>query len=89
MLVRIPIVENHGGFSGYVQQVEIAELCPKCGKPRGKNTIHNVRSYDGSRFVICDGWTNPCGHIDKYSEIRKEAALIAKLRKTEEEKQNA
>lgn len=48
MFVNIPIVENHGGFSGYVQQVEIAELCPKCGKPRGKNTIHNVRSYDGS-----------------------------------------
>lgn len=88
MFVKIPIIEQHMGLDLYVREVEIAELCPVCGMPRGKNTIHNVRSYDGSRFVICDGWENPCGHIDKYSEVRKEALQIAKLRETEKLMEN-
>ena len=83
MFVKIPIIEQHMGLYLYVREVEIAELCPVCGMPRGKNTIHNVRSYDGSRFVICDGWENPCGHVDKYSDVRKEALQIAKLRETQ------
>lgn len=24
-------------------------------------------------YMNCDGWKNPCGHIDKYSKIREEA----------------
>lgn len=79
MFVRIPIIEQHEGLEIYVRKVEIAELCPVCGMPRGKNTIHNVRS---------DGWENPCGHIDKYSEVRKEALQIAKLRETEKLMEN-
>lgn len=71
MYVKIPVCPNHYGFQGFVRKIKISAFCPKCGKPRGK-VIHNMRSYDGSRFVICDGWTNPCGHIDYYEEVVKE-----------------
>ena len=30
-------------------------------------------SYDGSRRLNCDGWSNPCGHVDYYSAVRAEA----------------
>lgn len=29
-------------------------------------------SYDGSRRLACDGWTNPCGHVDTYAAVRVE-----------------
>jgi len=32
-------------------------------------------SYDGSRFLMVDTWENHCGHIDKYSKVRKEAGI--------------
>ena len=76
MVVEIPIIAQHAGLNFYVRKIEIQDFCPKCKMPRGKNTIHKVRSYDGSRFVICDGWENPCGHIDKYSDVIKEAAIL-------------
>lgn len=28
--------------------------------------------YIGSRFVYCDGWKNPCGHVDMYSDVANE-----------------
>ena len=54
MFVEIPIIEQHEGLDFYVRRVEIAELCPVCGMPRGKNTIHKVRSYDGILLGIED-----------------------------------
>ena len=38
-----------------------------CGK------LFRIISWDGSRRVECDGWINPCGHIDHYSTVRREA----------------
>jgi hypothetical protein len=39
--------------------------------PRGQ-LVRGI-SYDGSRQLACDGWTNPCGHIDLYAAVRNEA----------------
>ena len=72
MFVEIPLLENHMGLNLYVKRIRISATCPICGGPRGKVLPNKVRSYDGSRFVYCDGWKNPCGHIDYYSEVRKE-----------------
>lgn len=72
MYVEIPIIENHRGLDLYVRRIRISATCPKCGGPRGKVFPYKVRSYDGSCFVSCDGWKNPCGHIDYYSEVRQE-----------------
>ncbi len=68
--VYIPAREQHGGVYG--MYVKLWWVCPICGQPRGQ--IKNVRSYDGSRVLPCDGWDNPCGHVDKYDACRKEAA---------------
>ena len=85
MTVTIPACEQHEGF--FSMTVTISDYCPKCGKKRGINTIHKGFSYDGSRKLVVDCWTNPCGHVDKYSEVReevrKEALQIAKLRETQ------
>jgi hypothetical protein len=69
--VVIPRYEQHDGL--YTTVVKLQWVCPVCGGPRGEP--QSVRSYDGSRFMIVDGWQNPCGHTDKYSDVRKEAGL--------------
>lgn len=70
MTVTIPSCEQHEGV--YSMTVTISDYCPKCGKKRGVDTIHKGFSYDGSRRLVVDCWTNPCGHIDYYSDVREE-----------------
>lgn len=67
--VCIPACENHEGF--YKVNILLNWICPICGKPRGE--IKKGLSYDGSLRLDCDVWDNPCGHIDKYEDVRKEA----------------
>ncbi len=52
--------------------VTLKWTCPVCGGPRGEP--FPSFSYDGSRRLCCDGWINPCGHVDKYDDVRAEAA---------------
>lgn len=66
-IVTIPAREEHEGF--YQVDVVLPWTCMVCGGPRGEPAP--VRSYDGSRWMMVDGWTNPCGHVEKYSAIRK------------------
>jgi hypothetical protein len=70
MNVTIPAKIQHEGIYSVV--VTIKDTCPTCGQQRGKPT--QGTSYDGSRRLSVDMWKNPCGHIDKYSAVRKEAA---------------
>jgi hypothetical protein len=67
--VNIPACEEHDGQ--FCLTVTVPWVCPVCGGPRGEP--HPAISYDGSRRLYCDGWENPCGHIDKYSAVRSEA----------------
>ena len=82
MFVTIPMIEQHQGWIGNVKKIRISAFCPKCGAPRGKVFSHNMRSYDGSRYVFCDGWKNPCGHVDYYRDVAKE--YFASLKRLEE-----
>ena len=68
MTVTIPACEQHEGF--YSMTVTISDYCPKCGSKRG--VPYKGFSYDGSRRLTVDLWNNPCGHVDKYSDIRQE-----------------
>jgi hypothetical protein len=68
--VTIPARTNHDGFHSF--NVTLEWICPQCGGPRGE--IFRTISFDGSRRLACDGWLNPCKHIDKYSAVRAEAA---------------
>ena len=71
--VRIPGSDEHDGH--HLTTVTLRWVCPACGAPRGQ--IRPAISYDGSRRLACDGWTNPCGHIDTYAAGRREAAEAA------------
>lgn len=67
--VYIPSCDNHEGIHGI--HVRLRWVCPKCGKPRGKPV--GGLSYDGSQYLSVHKWTNPCGHVDKYADVRHEA----------------
>lgn len=68
--VNIPACAEHEGI--YSVTVQLAWRCPVCGRLRG-NPVP-VISWDGSRRLHCDGWVNLCGHVDKYADVRHEAA---------------
>jgi hypothetical protein len=68
--VRIPGSTDHAGH--HLITVTLRWVGPTCGGPRGE--IMPAISHDGSRRLGCDGWTNPCGHLDTYDAIRLEAA---------------
>lgn len=67
--VQIPACEMHEGM--HAVNVTVPWECSQCGGPRGE--VFRTISYDGSRRLGCDGWTNPCGHVDKYAAVRQEA----------------
>jgi hypothetical protein len=67
--VTIPACDDHEGMLAIT--VALDWTCPKCGGPRGEP--QPAISYDGSRRLHCDGWANPCGHVDTYGDVRAEA----------------
>ena len=73
MKVEIPAKTQHEGF--YKITVVISDDCSTCGRPRGADRWRGF-SYDGSRRMEVDCWRNACGHIDKYSAVRKEALQV-------------
>ena len=71
MLVRIPNMTEHAGNPWNVITVEIDDKCPHCGAKRGVKRWSGP-SFDGSRRLEVDCWRNECGHVDKYSDVRRE-----------------
>lgn len=67
--VTIPARTEHAGF--YSAMVTLEWKCPQCGGRRG-NPYWGL-SFDGSRRMNVHQWNNPCGHIDKYHDVRNEA----------------
>lgn len=51
--------------------VDIADTCPVCGGPRGKPKSRQF--CDDGQFYSVDCWENPCGHVDKYDAVIREA----------------
>ena len=71
--VRIPGSTDHDGH--HLITVTLRWVCPACGGPRGP--VLPTLPFDGSRRLACDGWSNPCGHIDTYTAVRAEARRLA------------
>lgn len=71
--VQIPACNEHDGSA--IVTVTLLWECPTCGAPRGE--VVRTISYDGSRRLACDGWANPCGHVDKYAAVRREAGVTS------------
>lgn len=82
--VTIPSREQHEGFSKVT--LEIPAVCPKCG---GKRAVKRWkgRSYDGSRYMEVDCWTNECGCIDKYRDVVVEAREFKQKEQKEQKEQ--
>lgn len=70
-IVQIPACDSHDGWASV--RVPLLWVCPRCGGPRGET--FRTLSFDGSRRLACDGWTNPCGHVDLYASVRREAGV--------------
>lgn len=66
--VYIPRIPEHDSYDGI--WVTVKWVCPVCGGPRGE--VYKTVSYDGSRRLHCDGWVNPCGHVDYYDDVMRE-----------------
>ena len=62
---------GHGGPLVMLRTVEIADRCPTCGGPRGEPALRRY-CEDGEWYDV-SRWDNPCGHIDLYDDILREA----------------
>lgn len=54
-----------------IRTVTIAATCPRCGGPRG--TPRNLNQHDDGEWYSTHVWDNPCGHVDAYADVAKEA----------------
>ncbi|MCP1647255.1 hypothetical protein J2T49_001770 [Pseudomonas nitroreducens] len=64
--VTIPACTEHNGL--HAMTITVPWYCRVCGEPRGE-PIAGI-SFDGSRQLHVHTWRNPCGHVEKYNEIR-------------------
>jgi hypothetical protein len=63
-----------GPFTVITETVEIDDTCPICGGPRGEPELKPF-CEDGHHYSAhC--WTNPCGHLDRYESVLREAAQL-------------
>lgn len=59
-----------GLYTVITRTVEISDNCPICGKERGEPGLRHFME-DGYPYTV-HVWMNPCGHVDKYSDVIKE-----------------
>jgi hypothetical protein len=64
-----------GLFAPAIRTVTIPAVCPTCGGPRGAARGFNQHE-DGVWFNV-DVWDNPCGHVDYYRAVIREAGSAA------------
>jgi hypothetical protein len=69
LIVEIPSCAEHEGYPGNLIRVAIPDRCPECNGTRAVEMWRGL-SYDGSRRLNVDCWTNACDHVDTYRIIR-------------------
>lgn len=66
---------GHGPTNPVTVKATISAFCPRCGMrrgaPRGLNSC-----ADGANYWV-EIWDNPCGHLDIYPDVIKEARELA------------
>ena len=55
--------------------VEISATCPRCGGSRGE--VRTERSCEDGQWYDVSRWENPCGHLDLYADVLREAGRAA------------
>ncbi len=66
--VTIPACEQYARLASIT--VTLPWVCRHCGGPRGEP--YQAASYDGSMQLAVHSWSDPCGHVEKYSEVRRD-----------------
>lgn len=66
---------SSGLLSPCVRTVEIADTCPQCGGKRGEP--FGMNQCDDGAYYWVQGWHNPCGHVDHYEAVAREAKALA------------
>jgi len=56
------------------RKVTISAFCPVCGGRRGEPQGQNL--CDDGAFYWVQVWDNPCGHVDQYEAVIKEATEL-------------
>lgn len=77
MTVRVCDRSTWGTAAPYpaITTVTIAVVCPVCGGPRGEAKNHNF--HEDGQWLSVDKWDNPCGHLDTYTAVLREARAAA------------
>ncbi len=56
-----------------LREVKIGDVCPTCGGPRGEPRWQ--RQCEDGEWFSAHQWTNPCGHVDYYPAVLREAGV--------------
>jgi hypothetical protein len=62
-----------------VRQYVISVGCPRCGQIRGRPELQIMFDAECGHYYCVDTWVNPCGHIDRYSDVLLEVGLQTNL----------
>lgn len=54
-----------------IRTVTVRWICPACGGPRGEP--QDTPFYENDQSLSSHRWVNPCGHIDYYPDVLREA----------------
>ncbi|PNG28536.1 hypothetical protein A1395_28930 [Pseudomonas protegens] len=66
--VTIPAREQHAGQASIT--VTLPWIYQQCDGPGGEP--YSAISWDGSLQLAVHSWINPCGHVEKYSQVRRD-----------------
>jgi hypothetical protein len=64
-----------GPFTPIIRTVQISSNCPACGARRGE--IRGDNGCEDGAYYHVNVWDNPCGHIDYYPAVLREARMLA------------
>lgn len=63
-----------GPLTPVTRQITISAFCPRCGLRRGQP--NGLNQHDDGAWYWVQTWTNPCGHVDMYADVLREAGAV-------------
>ncbi|MBI4321881.1 MAG: hypothetical protein HY675_25585 [Chloroflexi bacterium] len=66
-----PANDTRGYYGVHIDRVTVPWVCCTCGGPRGEPQPYNF--CEDGEWLVCDRWTNPCGHVDVYDDVIAQA----------------